>query len=92
MIKTKEDVKLHYTCEGIGVYSGLYILADDNYQNKRKCEFIEQITTSDNFVEYIHSLGRYKNGGYSTFTSKDLEKYLNYKWKNRYFTWNSNDR
>lgn len=84
LIKTKKDIKLHYTCEGIGVYSGLYILADDNYQDKRKHDFIEQIVKSDNFVEYIHSLGRYKNGGFSTFTTKELEKYLNYKYHNLY--------
>ena len=81
LIKTKEDVKLHYTCQGLGVYSGLYILADDDYKDKKKYKFVEDILNTDEFVEYIHSLGRYKNGGFSTFTSKDLEKYLNYKWK-----------
>lgn len=84
LIRTKEDVKLHYTCQGIGVYSGLYILADDDYKDTKKYKFVEDTLNTDEFVEYIHSLGRYKNGGYSTFTSKDLERYLNYKWKNTY--------
>lgn len=38
---------------------------------------------NNEFVNYIHSLGRYKNGGFSTFTTKELEKYLNFKWKER---------
>ena len=84
LIKTKEDVKLHYTCQGAGVYSGLYILADDDYKDKKKCKFVEDILNTDEFVEYIHSLGRYKNGGFSTFSSKDLEKYLNYKYYKLY--------
>lgn len=85
LIKTKEDVKLHYTCQGTGVYSGLYILADDDYKDKKKYKFVEDILHTDEFVEYIHSLGRYKNGGFSTFSSKDLEKYLNYKWKINFY-------
>ena len=84
LIKTKEDVKLHYTCQGTGVYSGLYILADDDYKDKKKYKFVEDILNTDEFVEYIHSLGRYKNGGFSTFSSKDLEKYLNYKYHKLY--------
>lgn len=35
-------------------------------------EFIE-------FIEFIEFLGKYKNGGYYTFSSKDLNKFLDYK-------------
>lgn len=34
---------------------------------------------NDEFVNYVKALGRYKNGGYYTFTSKDLQNFLNYK-------------
>ena len=34
---------------------------------------------NDEFVGYVKILGRYKNGGYYTFTSKDLQNFINYK-------------
>ena len=33
---------------------------------------------SDDFIEYIKAVGKYKNGGYYTFSSKELESWLNY--------------
>lgn len=82
LIKTKDDIKLHYCTSGMGVYSGFYILNKWNYNTgSHTHEFIKETLNSDEFVNYVHSLGRYKNGGFSTFSSKDLEKYLNYKWK-----------
>ena len=32
---------------------------------------------SNDFVEYIKAVGKYKNGGYYTFSSKELEMWLN---------------
>jgi len=81
LIKTKEDIKLHYCTSGTGVYSGFYILNRWNYNvGSHAHKFLEETLNSDEFVEYVHSLGRYKNGGYSTFTTKELKNYLNYKW------------
>lgn len=81
LIKTKEDIKLHYCTSGTGVYSGFYILNRWNYNvGSYAHKFLEETLNSDEFVEYVHSLGRYKNGGYSTFTTKELKNYLNYKW------------
>ena len=34
---------------------------------------------SDDFVAYISLLGKYKSGGYYTFSSKDVKAYLDYK-------------
>lgn len=84
LIKTKDDIKLHYCTSGMGVYSGFYILNKWNYNTgSHTHEFIKETLNSDEFVNYVHSLGRYKNGGFSTFTTKELEKYLNFKWKEK---------
>lgn len=84
LIKTKDDIKLHYCTSGMGVYSGFYILNKWSYNTgSHTHEFIKETLNSDEFVNYVHSLGRYKNGGFSTFTTKELEKYLNFKWKER---------
>jgi adenine-specific DNA-methyltransferase len=56
-----------------GVYSGLYILTEIEF------EIIKQIICSEHFIEYIRLLKNYKSGGYFTFSSKDLEQYLNYQ-------------
>lgn len=76
-IRDKETVKLRFAEAGTGVYSGLYILADmDNLYDK-----ILQLLCSDEFIVYIRSLKKYKSGGYYTFNSKELERYLNWKLK-----------
>ena len=83
LIKTREDIKLHYCCSETGVYSGFYILSKDDFRSSETRQFIEETINSYEFINYVHSLGRYKNGGFSTFTTKELEKYLNFKWKER---------
>ena len=85
LIKTKDDIKLHYCTSGVGVYSGFYILSKDDYDVDRNIhQFIKEVLNSDEFIEYVHSLGRYKNGGFSTFTTKELKTYLNYKYYKLY--------
>lgn len=39
---------------------------------------IEDAMKSNLFVEYIKCIGKSKNGGYYTFSTKDLENFLNY--------------
>jgi hypothetical protein len=34
---------------------------------------------SSDFLDYVSVLGKYKNGGYYTFSSSDVKKYLIYK-------------
>ena len=72
-IKGTDSIKLNNVPAGCGVYSGLYILSDIPY------DIISDIIISDDFIKYIASLKKYKSGGYYTFSSKDLETYLNYK-------------
>lgn len=80
LIKNVEDVKINFCESNVGVYSGFYILSDDNYCNKETISFIQKTLKNKDFVDYVHSLGRYKNGGFSTFTAKELQLYLNYQW------------
>ena len=55
---------------GSGVYGGLYILTEHP-------EALKALETQD-FMNYVKLLGKYKSGGYYTFSSKELENYLNW--------------
>lgn len=74
LIKDVATIKINHIPEGCVVYSGLYIYSDTFNVNE-----IEDLLKTNDFVEYVKSLKKYKNGGYYTFNSKDLENYLNYK-------------
>ena len=71
------SIKLNRVPAGSGVYSGLYIISDID------SDIIRDILLSDDFISYITALKNYKNGGYYTFSSKELGKYLNYKIQQR---------
>lgn len=73
IIKDLQSIKIEYVPCGCGGYSGLYILTEIEF------EIIKQILCSEHFIEYIRLLKNYKSGGYFTFSSKDLEQYLNYQ-------------
>lgn len=69
-----------------GVYSGYYIPVYENY-NGNLMSILRTIKTQD-FIDYVKAVGKYKNGGYYTFSSKELELWLNFhknQEKNRYF-------
>lgn len=72
-IKDINSIKLNYVHSGDGVYSGLYIISDYGY------ELIEKSIKSQEFVDYVKALNKCKSGGYFTFSSNDLKKYLVYK-------------
>lgn len=74
IIKDIDTIKINDIPEGCVIYSGLYIYSDTIDISK-----IESLLKTNDFVEYVKSLKKYKNGGYYTFNSKDLENYLNYK-------------
>lgn len=71
-IKDIESVKLNAVPAGAGIYSGLYILTA--YPG----HYLLSILRCQTFINYIKLLKKYKSGGYYTFSSKDLELYLNY--------------
>lgn len=78
IIKSVETIKLIEVPSGYGIYSGLYIITDVPY------ELIESIIKSNDFITYLKILKHYKSGGYYTYTSKDLEQFINYKLSKTY--------
>ncbi len=76
LIRNENDLKINVLAENEGVYSGYYIPLYDFYANKYDT-IIEAIKNRE-FVEYVKAVGKYKNGGYYTFSSKELEMWLNY--------------
>ncbi len=74
IIKDKNSLKLCNIKSGVGVYGGLYIINEG-------CSFdkIKEIIVSDEFIDYVKSLKKFKSGGYYTFSSSDLKKFLVYK-------------
>ncbi len=73
IIKDVKSIKLNSVPPGCGVYSGLYIITQVGMNALTK------IICSNDFINYIYVLKKYKSGGYYTFNSKELEMYLNYK-------------
>ena len=77
LLRSVKDIKIVEAPSGTGVYcsgGGYYILGAD-------LKTIEHSLKTEDFIEYVKSLKKYKNGGYFCFSTKDLEKYLNYKIK-----------
>ena len=74
LLRTKGDWKFNLAGKGVGVYGGLYIISDTISYDK-----IKETLRSDEFISYITLLGKYKSGGYYTFSSKDVKVYLDFK-------------
>lgn len=74
LLRTSADLKIVNAPAGTGVYSGLYIISDTIDTNT-----IKKCLLSEEFSTYISLLGKYKSGGYYTFSSKDIKAYLDYK-------------
>lgn len=77
LIKDIKDIKIYEVPKGCGVYSGLYLVSEVPLS-----EFERVLKTSE-FISYIKSLRKYKNGGYYTFNGADLGKYLAFKFKEK---------
>lgn len=77
LIRDIDDLKLVKCEKGVGVYSGLYILTDLDES------ILRDMLYNENFISYISMLGKYKSGGYYTFSSKELKNYLEYKFSQR---------
>jgi len=78
IIKDIQSIKLEFVPKGKGIYSGLYIITDI------PMELISELILSKDFITYISLLKNYKSGGYYTYSSKDLEQYLNFKLSEKY--------
>ena len=89
LVKNDGDLKYGMLKPFYGVYSGYYIICKDTViQALRQCLFQEH---TNELINYIKALGKYKNGGYFTFSSKELEDYLNYKIEEYYETEDSSE-
>lgn len=73
IIKDIDSIRIEFIPAGSGVYSGLYILSDYSVEE------IEKVIKSDEFIKYLKLLKNYKSGGYYTFSSSELQKFLTYK-------------
>lgn len=86
LIRNSDDIKLYFIVgkEQTGVYSGYYIPL---YNRDIETKVMNKIRfdLSNDFVEYIKAVGKYKNGGYYTFSSKELEMWLNYCTEEHFF-------
>ena len=78
LIRDTSDLKALIVPPGSGVYGGLYITSQS-----LPLTTIRSQLYSDEFVSYASLLGKYKSGGYYTFSSKDVKKYLDYKFAYR---------
>lgn len=77
IVKDVKSIKLELVPANKGVYSGLYILTDFSFDE------IKNVIKSDEFIQYIKILKNYKSGGYYSFSSKDLQKFLTFKLRNK---------
>ncbi|MDR2624494.1 MAG: hypothetical protein LBC39_08055 [Methanobrevibacter sp.] len=76
LIKSKDSLKIKKLEKGEGVYSGLYIITDKEFSQ------IQKALINPIFVKFVESLRKYKNGGFYTFNTSDVTKYLNYYFEN----------
>ena len=72
LTKGPGDIKITAVPAGSHVYSGFYILTDTPFND------IKEALHSKQFFNYVKALKKYKSGEYYTFSSKDVEKFLNY--------------
>lgn len=74
LLRTVKDWKIIFAPKGTGVYSGLYVISKTiGYER------IERALKCEEFISYITLLGKYKNGGYYTFSTKEVKAYLDFK-------------
>ena len=73
LLRGLEDIKIVQCRAGTGVYGGLYVLSDFSLQT------VKELIQNDDFVNYVRLLGKYKSGGYYTYSSKDVERFIDYK-------------
>lgn len=74
LLRSEEDFKFTKAPANTGVYGGLYIIS-----KTIPFEEISKVLKTKEFMSFISTLGKYKSGGYYTFSSKDVKKFLDYK-------------
>lgn len=71
-IKDIDSIKLNFVEAGKGLYSGLYILSKYSFTE------IKNVLQTEEFITYLSLLKNYKSGGYYSFSSTELEKFLSF--------------
>lgn len=74
LLRNEDDFKFTEAPSNTGVYGGLYIIS-----KTIPFEEISRVLKTKEFISFISILGKYKSGGYYTFSSKDVKKFLDYK-------------
>lgn len=74
LLRNEEDFKFTKAPCGTGVYGGLYIIS-----KTISLDEISKVLKTKEFITYISLLGKYKSGGYYTYSSKDVKRFLDYK-------------
>lgn len=77
-IKDISSIKINRINSGEGIYSGLYLITSI------PMDVVEEKICSEDFIEYLRVLNKCKSGGYFTFSSKDLSKYINCRLEEEY--------
>jgi adenine-specific DNA-methyltransferase len=75
-IKDRKTLRLNDAPAGYGVYGGLYIVGFESPTEKAA---ILDALDSDEFMNFVSMLKKYRRGGYYTFSSKDAQRYLEYR-------------
>ena len=82
LIRDKNDVILRELPAKTAVYSGFYIIRNGMLQNRKEMKLLYQqvddALKTNLFANYVKSIGKSKNGGYYTFSTKDLEQFLHF--------------
>lgn len=82
LIRDQNDVILRELPSETAVYSGFYIIRNGMPQNRQAMKLlrqqVEDALKTNLFTNYVKSIGKSKNGGYYTFSTEDLEQFLNY--------------
>ncbi len=73
VVRDADSLKLTHAPVGSGVYGGLYILGNV------PADRLLAALSGDDFYEYVALLQKYKSGGYYTFNTKELTRFLNWK-------------
>ena len=79
IIKLDCPAKVGTSASGTGVFGGLYVLPKVDGID---WDTINDAMTSNDFYYFVEMLGKYKSGGYYSFSSKDAEVYLNWLYYN----------
>lgn len=82
IVKSADDLKLTEIPSGSGVFSGLYIIGNVDLSE------VKNILENEMFFNYLKLLGKYKSGGYYSFSSMDLKRYLYFHFQNKTYTTN----